>query len=63
MRIVVTGAAGMLGQALAPVLAAEHQVIGLTRRDCDLGDEAAVSGIYYDLLSAEMAAEVMASAL
>ncbi len=46
MQIVVTGAGGMLGHALAPVLAAEHQVIGLTRRDCDLCDGAAVAQVF-----------------
>lgn len=42
MRILVTGAGGMLGHALVPVLEAQHQVIGLTRKDCDLCDELAV---------------------
>lgn len=42
MRILVTGAAGMLGRAMAPALAAHHQVIALTRGDCDLCDETAV---------------------
>jgi len=46
MRILVTGAGGMLGHALVPVLEAQHQVIGLTRKDCDLCDEPAVREIF-----------------
>ena len=46
MRILVTGAAGMLGHALTPVLEADHQVIGLSRKDCDLCDEDAVREIF-----------------
>jgi dTDP-4-dehydrorhamnose reductase len=46
MRILVTGAAGMLGHALVPVLEKDHEVVGLTRRDCDLGDESAVQKIF-----------------
>lgn len=42
MRILVTGSAGMLGHALVPELESEHQVIGLTRRDCDLCDAPAI---------------------
>ncbi|HET7213371.1 MAG TPA: dTDP-4-dehydrorhamnose reductase [Terriglobia bacterium] len=42
MRILVTGAAGMLGRALAPLLEEEHEVIGLTRNECELSDESAV---------------------
>ena len=45
MRIVVTGAGGMLGQALVPILEADHQVTGLTRKDGDLCDEAAVTEV------------------
>ncbi|HEX5412424.1 MAG TPA: dTDP-4-dehydrorhamnose reductase [Terriglobia bacterium] len=39
MRILVTGAGGMLGHALAPVLEEDHEVTGLTRTDCNLCDE------------------------
>jgi len=39
VRILVTGASGMLGHALLPVLKQEHTVIGLTRENCDLCDE------------------------
>jgi dTDP-4-dehydrorhamnose reductase len=46
MRILVTGAAGMLGHALVPVLETDHAVAGLTRKDCDLCDEGAVGGIF-----------------
>ena len=46
MRILVTGAAGMLGHALAPVLEQVHQVVKLTRKDCDLCDEGAVREIF-----------------
>lgn len=42
MRIIVTGATGMLGHALVPLLKVEHKVIELTRKDCDLCDEDAV---------------------
>lgn len=48
MRIVVTGAGGMLAHALLPVLEADHQVAGLTRKDCDLCDEQAVRRIFRD---------------
>lgn len=41
MRILVTGATGLLGHALVPVLQQSHQVIGLSSRDCDIRDEAA----------------------
>jgi dTDP-4-dehydrorhamnose reductase len=45
VRILVTGAAGMLGQALVPVLQADHQVRGIDIEECDLRDEAAVLAV------------------
>lgn len=42
MRILVTGAAGMLGHALVPVLQADHQVTAVDIAECDICDEAAV---------------------
>jgi dTDP-4-dehydrorhamnose reductase len=46
MRILVTGASGMLGHALIPVLEEDHEVFGLTRTDCDLCDENTVRKIF-----------------
>jgi dTDP-4-dehydrorhamnose reductase len=46
MRILVTGAAGMLGHALAPVLEERHQGVRLTGSDCDLCNESAVREIF-----------------
>lgn len=46
MRILVTGAGGMLGHALVPVLETDHQVIGLTRKNCDLLEEGVVRKIF-----------------
>ena len=46
MRILVTGAAGMLGHALVPVLERDHVVVGLTRRDCNLCEEDAVWEVF-----------------
>lgn len=46
MRILVTGAAGMLGHALVPVLEKDHEVVGLTRKDCDLCDKDAVQELF-----------------
>ena len=36
MKVLVTGAAGQLGQAMAKQLAGTHQVTGWTRADVDL---------------------------
>ncbi len=46
MRILVTGAAGMLGHALVPVLEEKHQVTGISIEDCDLCNEGAVQEIF-----------------
>ena len=43
MRVLVTGATGMLGRALLPVLQKRHHVIGLGSADCDIRDANAVS--------------------
>lgn len=48
MRILVTGAAGMLGHALVPVLEEDHAVVGLAREDCDLCEEDAVWEVFWD---------------
>jgi dTDP-4-dehydrorhamnose reductase len=42
MKILVTGAKGLLGQELVPVLATGNQVIGVDLDDFDLTDESAV---------------------
>ena len=44
MRFAITGAAGMLGQdLLAAARAAGHEVVGFSRAELDVGDEAAVN--------------------
>lgn len=45
MRILVTGANGMLGTALVPVLQKRHQVWGIDIQDCDICDAEAVSAV------------------
>ena len=45
MRILVTGAKGMLGTALLPVLRQRHQVWGVDVQDCDICDVGAVSAV------------------
>jgi dTDP-4-dehydrorhamnose reductase len=42
MKILVTGAAGLLGRAMSAVLADRHQVVAFTTRDLDLRDGQAV---------------------
>jgi dTDP-4-dehydrorhamnose reductase len=42
MKVLVTGAAGQLGQAMVAQLAGPHEVTGWTRADVDLTDHAAV---------------------
>ncbi|TAM79851.1 MAG: dTDP-4-dehydrorhamnose reductase [Acidobacteria bacterium] len=46
MRILVTGAAGMLGHALVPVLKEDHEVAALAREDCDLCDRDNVQELF-----------------
>lgn len=47
MRILVTGAAGMLGTALLPVLQKHHEVCGIDFQDCDICDAGAISAILH----------------
>jgi len=49
VRILVTGAQGMLASALLPYLQAEHQVCGVDLKDFDIGDEAAVWRAFREL--------------
>ena len=46
MRILMTGANGMLAYALAPVLQRDHQVTGLDIADCDIRDQDAVRSAF-----------------
>jgi len=49
VRVLVTGAQGMLGSVLLPCLQAEHQVWGVDQRDFDIGEEAAVGRAFREL--------------
>lgn len=49
MRILVTGARGMLGSVLLPCLQPEHQVYGVDQKDFDIGEEPAVARAFRDL--------------
>jgi len=49
VRVLVTGAQGMLGSVLLPCLQAEHQVYGVDLRDFDIGEEAAVGRAFRQL--------------
>ncbi len=49
MRVLVTGARGMLGSVLLPCLKAEHQVDGVDQKDFDIGEEAAVKSAFREL--------------
>ena len=46
MRILITGAKGMLAQDLAPVLKPTHEVLSLDHSACDISDEAAINRIF-----------------
>ena len=48
MRILVTGANGMLGRALLPVLQTCHEVSGIDLQDCDIGDADATEAVLRD---------------
>ena len=45
MRIIVTGAKGMLGATLLPVLQGRHEACGIGRQDCDICDEKAIAAV------------------
>lgn len=45
MRIAITGANGQLGQALCATLAPQHEIVALTRAECDLEKPDAVAQI------------------
>jgi dTDP-4-dehydrorhamnose reductase len=47
MRILITGANGMLGTALLPVLRKRHQVWGIDVQDCDICDGGAISAVLH----------------
>ena len=42
MRILITGANGMLGRELAPVLAPRHEVRAVSHTECDIADESSI---------------------
>ena len=44
-RVLVTGAAGQLGHAMVATLQGDARVVGLTRRDLDVTDDAAVEAL------------------
>ena len=48
MRILITGANGMLGGDLVPWLAARHEVRACCHADCDITDQVAVSRVISD---------------
>jgi dTDP-4-dehydrorhamnose reductase len=48
MRVLIVGAGGQLGLDLADAYA-DHDVVGLTRAELDIGDEAAVATVVHDL--------------
>ncbi|OFW06748.1 MAG: dTDP-4-dehydrorhamnose reductase [Acidobacteria bacterium RIFCSPLOWO2_12_FULL_59_11] len=46
MRVAITGAGGMLGKDLAPLLAKSHEVLALHHAACDITEEAAVLRVF-----------------
>ncbi|MGO8786104.1 MAG: dTDP-4-dehydrorhamnose reductase [Terriglobia bacterium] len=48
MRILVTGAQGMLASVLLPHLRSDHQVCGVDLKDFDIGEEAAVERAFHE---------------
>ena len=49
MRVLVTGAKGMLANALLPCLKNQHEVVGVDLNDFDISQEAAVQKAFRDL--------------
>jgi len=49
VRILVTGAKGMLGRDLCPVLRASHEVIGIDQEEADVNDLPAMCGLVADV--------------
>jgi dTDP-4-dehydrorhamnose reductase len=45
MRLLVTGAAGLLGKALAQVFSESHEVVALTRKDGDITDKTRMTSV------------------
>ena len=48
MRVLITGAGGMLGKDLVAVLAAKHEVLGLAHAACDITAEADVGRVFQE---------------
>jgi len=49
VRVLVTGAEGMLGSVLLPRLQKKHHVCGVDQRDFDIGDESSVTRAFREL--------------
>ena len=49
MRVLVTGALGMLGSVLVPGLQPEHQVYGVDQKEFDISQESAVTSAFREL--------------
>ena len=50
MKILVTGARGMLGQDLTPVLAARHEVVAADLAECDITADLANDQVVFDVV-------------